>query len=275
MKVVVLCGGMGTRLREETEYRPKPMVSIGGRPVLWHIMKLYSHHGFREFVLCLGYKGELIKEYFYNYEVLNGSFTIELGGRAAVPGTRRLEFHDALPEEGWRVTLADTGEQAMTGARLRKAARFLDGDRFLLTYGDGVTDLDIGAVIAFHERHGRIGTVTGVHPPSRFGELVVDDEDRVLSFSEKPQTTESYINGGFFVFERAFLDYLDDDDGCILERRPLERLAADGELRTYVHDGFWACIDTYRDYQRLNEIWAGGRAPWRVWDRAAAPAEPA
>ncbi|HZL99550.1 MAG TPA: glucose-1-phosphate cytidylyltransferase [Planctomycetota bacterium] len=272
MKVVVLCGGLGTRLREETEYRPKPMVTIGEHPVLWHIMKLYSHHGFRDFVLCLGYKGEMIKEYFFNYEMLNNNFTIELGGPRGAP---RIEYHDRLPETGWRVTLADTGQTAMTGARLYRVARFLDGDRFMLTYGDGVSDLDLSRVLAYHRSHGRIGTVTGVHPPSRFGELIVDGSERVRAFSEKPQVTESYINGGFFVFERAFLDYLEDGDDCVLERTPLERLARDGELMTYIHDGFWACMDTYRDFKALNEIWSAGRAPWRVWDRAAAATGPA
>jgi glucose-1-phosphate cytidylyltransferase len=178
-----------------------------------------------------------------------------------------VTLHDELPERGWTVTLADTGAETMTGGRLRRAARFLDGERFLLTYGDGVTDLDVRKVLAFHESHGKIGTVTGVHPPSRFGELIVEGADRVLAFSEKPQTRQSWINGGFFVFERKFLDYLDDDDGCILERGPLESLARDGELMTYIHDGFWACMDTYRDYQRLNEMWTAGQAPWRVWDK--------
>jgi len=258
MKVVILCGGQGTRLREETEYRPKPMVTIGERPILWHIMKGYAHHGFREFVLCLGYKGDHIKEYFYDYEVLNNDFTVELGAE------RKVEVHRNHDEVGWKVTLADTGEHAMTGARVKRVARFLDGDRFMLTYGDGVADLDVQALLRFHESHGKIGTVTGVHPIARFGELRLDD-GRVAAFNEKPQLKDNYINGGFFVFERAFLDYLDEDAGCILEREPLERLVADGQLMTYVHDGFWHCMDTFRDFKLLNEWWAGGAAPWKIW----------
>ncbi|MEM7409541.1 MAG: glucose-1-phosphate cytidylyltransferase [Myxococcota bacterium] len=265
-KVVILCGGLGTRLREETEYRPKPMVTIGDRPILWHIMKGFSSHGFRDFVLCLGYKGEKIKEYFYNYDILNTSFTIELGSK------KQVEFHYEIPEADWRVTLADTGEHAMTGARVRRVAKYIEGDRFLLTYGDGVSNVDVRRLLEFHRAHGKTATVTGVHPPSRFGELVVDDAGRVLEFAEKPQARGSYINGGFFVCERSFFDYLEDDDSCVLENEPLERLAAAGELMTYRHDGFWACMDTYRDFSYLNDLWSRGEAPWRVWDRA--PSDP-
>lgn len=264
MKVVILCGGQGTRLREETEYRPKPMVHVGPRPILWHIMKGYAQHGFKDFVLCLGYKGEQIKQFFYEYEVLTSDVTVELGRN------RKVELHrDQHPEDGWRVTLADTGELALTGARVKKVARYIDGDRFMLTYGDGVCDVDLTKLLAFHAAHGKIGTVTGVHPSARFGELELA-EDRVTGFSEKPQVVDSYINGGFFVFERRFLDYLTVDDACQLERGPLERLVADDQLRAYVHDGFWQCMDTVRDMKLLNDLWSRGRAPWATWATSGA-----
>ncbi len=261
MQVVILCGGLGTRLREETEYRPKPMLPIGGFPILWHIMKGYSHHGITDFVLCLGYKGEQIKEYFYDYQFLNNDFTIELGKE------RRVEIHGEQEERSWRVTLADTGQEAMTGARVKRAARYVESDRFLLTYGDGVADVDFRALLDFHEAHGRIGTVTGVRPArSSFGALELEG-DRVKSFREKPQLKTGYVSGGFFVFERAFFDYLEDDDACVLERAPLERLASDGQLMTHLHDGYWHCMDTYRDFVHLNDLWDRGEAPWRVWSK--------
>lgn len=264
MKVVILCGGQGTRLREETEYRPKPMVHVGPRPILWHIMKGYAQHGFKDFVLCLGYKGEQIKQFFYEYEVLTSDVTVELGRN------RKVELHrDHHPEDGWRVTLADTGEHALTGARVKKVARYLDGERFMLTYGDGVCDVDLTKLLAFHRSHGKIGTVTGVHPSARFGELELQ-KDRVTGFSEKPNVVDSYINGGFFIFEKKFLDYLTVDDACQLERGPLERLVADDQLRAYVHDGFWQCMDTVRDMKLLNDLWSRGRAPWATWATSGA-----
>ena len=255
---MILAGGMGTRLREETEYRPKPMVEIGGRPILWHIMKGYAAHGFDDFIICLGYKGERIKEYFLNYEAMNNDFTVQLGR------PNPLEYYDAHAERGWRVTLADTGVQTMTGARIKRASRYLTADRFMVTYGDGVSNVDLKALLAFHQRAGTLATVTGVHPSSRFGELLVSGS-RVQQFSEKPQTHEGMINGGFFVFERAVLDYLTDDPGCVLEREPLERLAADGQLSVFQHQGFWQCMDTYRDYQHLNQLWESGAADWKQW----------
>lgn len=258
MQTLILCGGMGTRLREETEYRPKPMIEIGGRPILWHIMKGYAAHGFTDFVVCLGYKGERIKEYFLNYEAMNNDFTVELGTRHSIA------YYDPHDENGWRVTLADTGIQTMTGARIKRASRYVTGDRFMVTYGDGVSDVDLRALVAFHERAGTLATVTGVHPSSRFGELLVDGS-LVQQFSEKPQTHEGLINGGFFVFERGALDYLTDDPACILEREPLERLAADGQLAVFRHQGFWQCMDTYRDYQQLNQLWDAGDAAWKQW----------
>jgi glucose-1-phosphate cytidylyltransferase len=256
--VMILCGGMGTRLREETEYLPKPLVDIGGRPILWHIMKGYAARGFTDFILCLGYKGDRIREYFLHYEAMHSDFTIELGRRDAI------EFHDGHREHGWRVTMADTGIETQTGARVKRAARYVTGDRFMLTYGDGVSDVDPRAVLACHERHGTIGTVTGVRPSSRFGELRVDGE-RVREFSEKPRMHEGLINGGFFVFERRFLEYLNEQPRCVLEAEPLERLAADGQLSVYRHEGFWQCMDTYRDYQQLKERWEAGAPDWKTW----------
>jgi glucose-1-phosphate cytidylyltransferase len=259
MKVVILCGGQGTRLREETEFRPKPMVEIGGLPILWHIMKLYAHHGLKEFVLCLGYRSGMIKAFFQNYETRVNDFTIRLGK------PRDLEFHSTHPED-WTVTLAETGLSAQTGARVRRVAQYLDGaGSFCLTYGDGVGDVDLAGLLAFHKAHGRIGTVTAVRPPGRFGELQLAG-DAVHSFAEKPQVTEGFINGGFFVFEKAFIDrYLDDRDDLVLEREPLQRLSADGELMVYRHEGFWQPMDTYREWKLLEELWASGRAPWKVW----------
>ncbi len=258
MKVVILCGGQGMRLREETETRPKPMVEIGGKPILWHIMMTFAHYGYTDFVLCLGYKGEIIKHYFLNYEFLNSDFSIELG-------TRNVSVHDSSgPEKGWRVTLADTGLMAMTGARVKRVEKYVGGDSFMLTYGDGVTDLDLNALLEFHLSHGKIGTVTGVCPPSRYGELGIRG-GQVVSFREKPDAQESFINGGYFILRREFFDYLSDDDGCVLERGPLERLAREGELMAYNYGGFWQCMDTHRDLEFLKGMWERGEAPWKVW----------
>ena len=257
MKVVILCGGFGTRLREETEFRPKPMVEIGGKPILWHIMKTFSHYGYKDFVLCLGYKGDVIKNYFLNYERLNNDFTIDLG-------TGKVEMYQRHDQHDWRVTLADTGLNAMTGARVKRIEKFITGDYFMLTYGDGVTDLDINQLVKFHRAKGKVGTVTGVSPPSRYGELGIVG-DRVASFSEKPEVPDSFISGGYFVLHRDFFKYLSDDEDCVLEREPLERLSGNGELSVYIHQGFWQCMDTYRDYTYLNELWQQGRARWKVW----------
>ena len=260
MKVMILCGGMGSRLRELTEVRPKPMVEIGGRPILWHIMKLYAHHGMREFILCLGYKGSMIKEYFLNYETMNSDFTVELGK------SNSIRLHGAAHnEDGWRVTLAETGERAHTGARIARSARYLGDDTtFAVTYGDGVTDADLAAALSFHKSRGRLATLTGVRPQSRFGEIV-EDAGRVVEFREKPQVGQGLINGGFFFFEKGFLRYLSDDDGCVLEREPLERCAADGQLSVFEHAGYWQCMDTMRDWELLQRQWEIGQAPWRVW----------
>ena len=258
MKAVILCGGLGTRLREETEFRPKPLVEIGGRPILWHIMKIYAHYGLRDFVLCLGYRGQMIKEYFLNYEAMNNDFTICLGRQ------HRVTHHGAHGEQDFVVTLAETGAGAMTGARVKRVEKYVEGDTFLVTYGDGVADLDLGAVIDFHRRHGRLATVTTVHPFSRFGVLDVDDSGAVREFAEKP-LMQGWASAGFFVFDRRVFDYLSDDDECVLERAPLERLVAEGQLMAYRHGGFFYTMDTYREYEYLNELWARGEAPWKVW----------
>ncbi len=258
MQVVILCGGFGTRLREETEFKPKPMVRIGDRPILWHIMKHYAHHGITEFVLVLGYKGEVIKEYFYNYEVLNSDVTLELGRRES------FEIHSQHDETGWRITLADTGHGTLKGGRLKRIEKYITGETFMMTYGDGLSDLDLSALLRWHESHGRLATVTGVSPISRFGELKLAG-DRVASFSEKPEQASEYINAGFFVFDRSVFDYLTPDEDCDFEFGAMEQIARAGELMIYRHDGFWACMDTQRDVDYLNEIWNRGEAPWKVY----------
>jgi len=257
MKVVVLCGGLGTRLREETEFRPKPMVEIGGRPILWHIMKIYAQSGFREFVLCLGYRGSMIKEYFLNYEAMNNDFTICLGRES------RIRYNGLHTEQGFEVTVADTGLNTMTGGRLQRVRKYLDGETFMLSYGDGLADIDVKRLLAFHQEHGKIATVTTVAPISRFGIVEMSGSGQVLKFVEKPRT-ETFASAGFFVFEPRIFDYLEGDD-CVLENRPLQRLSADGQLMAYQHDGFFYAMDTYREYEHLNNLWASGAPPWRVW----------
>jgi glucose-1-phosphate cytidylyltransferase len=259
VKAVILCGGLGTRLREETEFRPKPLVEIGGRPILWHIMKTYAHYGLRDFVLCLGYRGQMIKDYFLNYEAMNNDFTICLGRR------HQVTHHGAHGEQDFVVTLAETGAVAMTGARVKRVEKYVEDDTFLVTYGDGVADIDIGALIDFHRAHGRLATVSTVHPFSRFGVLEVDETGAVREFAEKP-LMQGWASAGFFVFDRRVFDYLEDEDDCILERAPLERLANEGQLMAYRHDGFFYTMDTYREYEYLNELWAKGEAPWKVWE---------
>jgi glucose-1-phosphate cytidylyltransferase len=258
--VMILCGGLGTRLREESDVRPKPMVTVGDRPILWHIMKIYSAHGLRDFILCLGYKGHVIKDYFLNYKTYSADLTVDLRRPEAI------SYHNHPLEEDWKVTLVETGEATQTGGRVARARRYVDTETFCLTYGDGVGNIDITALLDFHKKHGKIGTITGVHPPGRFGELRADRVGRVVEFNEKPQATEGIINGGFFVFRREFLDrYLSARDDEVLEVEPLQRLARDGELMVYVHEGFWQPMDTYREFKLLNDVWASGRAPWKVW----------
>jgi glucose-1-phosphate cytidylyltransferase len=256
VKVVLLCGGLGTRLREETEYRPKPMVEVGGRPILWHLMKIYAQQGFDEFVLALGYRGNVIREYFLNYEAMNSDFTVTLGQQA-------ITLHDAHLESGYKVTLAETGAETMTGGRIKRVKRHLGDTTFMATYGDGLADIDLRALLAFHKAHGKLATVTVVKPRSRYGIIEVSDEAAVQSFAEKP-VMDDWVNMGFFVFEPQVLDYL-EGDGTILEREPLERLAADGQLNAYRHEGFFFAMDTYREYKELNDIWATGKAPWKNW----------
>jgi glucose-1-phosphate cytidylyltransferase len=256
-KVVILCGGKGTRLHEETEYRPKPMVEIGNRPILWHIMKYYSHFGFNDFVLCLGYKAETIKEYFYNYHILKSDFTIELG-------CREIKVHTPCVEENWKVTLVDTGVETLKGARIKKVEKYIDSDHFLLTYGDGVADVDIDKLVEFHKSHGKIGTVTGVRPPSRFGEIEVRNS-HVTNFREKPQTSTGLINGGFFVLNRKIMDYLNETEDCDFEKGALEEIAEKGELMVYEHKGNWECMDTMRDTEYLNKLWEKDMAFWKLW----------
>ena len=257
MKIVILCGGQGTRLREETEYRPKPLVLVGQRPVLWHIMKLYAHHGFHHFVLCLGYRGWMIKEYFLNYEALNNDFVIQLGRKA------QIDYLDRHGEQDFSVTLAETGQDSMTGGRVKRVERYVDDDTFMVTYGDGVSNVDIAALLKFHNEHGKIATITAMQPSSRFGILSITDQGRVTSFSEKPKM-EGWASAGYFVFNKKIFDYLSDDQ-CILEREPLEQLTAEGELMVYRHEGFFYAMDTYREYQVLNEMWDRKEAPWKVW----------
>jgi glucose-1-phosphate cytidylyltransferase len=258
MKVVILCGGLGTRLREETEFRPKPMVKIGTKPILWHIMKHYAHYGFKDFVLCLGYRGEIIKEYFYNYEVYNEDFTVCLGKQ------KSIQIHYPQSDLDWRVTLVDTGEKTQKGARIKRIEQYIDSDEFMLTYGDGVADIDICRLAEFHHQHGKISTVTGVRPPSLFGELKVRG-NQVELFTEKPQTSGGLISGGFFVLSRKIFDYLSDEDECDFERGPLEKLAQEEQLMVYEHRGDWACVDNVRDLQHLNQLWATNQAFWKVW----------
>jgi glucose-1-phosphate cytidylyltransferase len=258
MKVAILCGGLGTRLREETEFRPKPMVEVGRRPILWHIMKTYAHYGFSEFVLCLGYRGNVIKEYFLNYEAMNNDFSISLGSGNSV------EPHGAHEEQGFRVTLADTGPDTMTGGRIKRIQRYIDGDTFMVTYGDGLADVNITKLLDFHRAHGKLATMTAVHPVSRFGVVGIDDRQQVQTFVEKPRT-DGWINAGYFVFHRRVFDHLTGGDGCIMEREPMARLAADGQLMAYPHDGFFFAMDTYRDFEALNKMWDSGDVPWKVW----------
>ncbi len=255
--VVILAGGRGYRLREETEFRPKPMVEIGGRPILWHIMKIYAHYGFTNFIICLGYKGYIIKEYFLNYEYMHRDFTIRLGQQNSVI------LHDHHPEEDWTVTLADTGLETNTGGRVYRIRRYIPGDTFFMTYGDGVADINIDELLSFHRRMGRIATVTGVRPLSRFGVVEMNDEGLVQRFREKPQL-DGIVSGGFFVFNTRVFDYLDDN--VVLEQEPLRRLAEDGQLALYEHKGFWKSMDTYRDWLEFNRMWEEGNTPWKVWE---------
>jgi glucose-1-phosphate cytidylyltransferase len=257
MKVVILCGGLGTRLREETEFRPKPMVPVGERPILWHIMKLYAHYGFKEFILCLGYKGDIIKDFFRNYQWNTSDVTLKLGARP------QIKYHNQHGEEDWSVTLVDTGQTTQTGGRLKRVMPYITGDTFLLTYGDGLINSDINKSVAFHKKTGKIATLTAVQPASRFGDLSIKGS-LVTEFREKAARQGSFINGGFFVMDKRISQYLTDDK-CVLEQGPLNQLADEGQMAAFQHTGFWQCMDTYREQQFLTEMWNTGNAPWTIW----------
>jgi len=255
MKAVILAGGYGTRIAEETHLRPKPMVEIGGKPVLWHIMKMYSAHGIDDFVICCGYKGYMIKEYFANYALHVSDVTFDMR-------SREMEVHQSSAEP-WRVTLVDTGEATGTGGRLRRVREHLGSDDFCFTYGDGVSDVDVKKLVAFHKERGTIATVTATKPPGRFGVLTMDDA-KIASFEEKPPGDGGWVNGGYFVLSPKAIDYIESDD-TVWEREPMERLAQAGELSAFLHEGFWQPLDTLRDKEMLNELWTSGKAPWKVW----------
>jgi len=259
MKTIILCGGRGTRLREETEYRPKPMVPIGGRPILWHIMKLYAHHGHSDFILPLGYKGDMIKDYFRNYHWNSGDITLGLGQNP------KITYHDQHDEEDWTVTLAETGLDALTGTRIRRVQRYVpEGEDFLLTYGDGVGDIDINAAIDCHRESGKALTITAVHPAGRFGAVNLEDDGSINRFEEKPQMEEFYVNGGFMVCSHKVFGYLGEED-VMFEQSPMKKITADGQLNAFRHEGFWQPMDTYQESQYLNGLWDRGEAAWRKW----------
>ena len=256
MKVVIFAGGLGTRLGQRTELLPKPMVKIGKNPILWHIMKIYSYYGYNDFIICLGYKGDIIKDYFYHYEMNSSDFTIDLS-------TKKIEFHLKI-DENWRVTLVDTGLNTLKGGRLKRVEKYLDPDINMVTYGDGVCDLDINRLIEFHKSHGKLITITGVHAPSRFGEIIIENE-KIIAFKEKPQTSAGLINGGFMVFNNEFLDYLTPEEECDLELGIIEELTQKGEVMVYNHRENWECMDTERDVIHLNKLWVSNKAFWKVW----------
>ena len=258
MKVVILAGGFGTRISEESQFKPKPMIDLGGRPILWHIMKLYSHYGFNDFVICAGYKQEVIKEYFANYFLHSSDVTFDF-----TAGKQDVVVHQAAAEP-WKVTVVDTGLHTLTGGRVKRVKNYLEGERFFLTYGDGVSDVNIAELLKFHERHGRLVTITSVNPGQRFGALDIASDGRIISFREKAKGDGGLINGGFMVCEPGFLDFISGDE-TVLERDPMERTAQVGQLMAFRHDGFWQPMDTLREKQALERLWADGNAPWKVW----------
>ena len=257
MKVVILAGGMGTRLGTQIETIPKPMVPIGNKPILWHIMKIYSHYGFNEFIICLGEKGDVIKNYFYQYEVINNDFTIDMS-------SGDVKYHSSHNEDNWKVTLVHTGLDTLKGGRIKRVEKYLDSEVNMLTYGDGLADIDLNKLLQFHKSHDKIVTLTGVHRPSRFGELV-EEGGQVRCFTEKPQFSKGLINGGFMVFDKEMLNYLTEDDDCDFEVGPLEELARKGQVMVYKHEGNWDCMDHERDVVYLNELWRANKAFWKVW----------
>jgi glucose-1-phosphate cytidylyltransferase len=260
MKIVILCGGYGTRIRDVSDDIPKPMIPIGRLPILWHVMKYYASYSHKDFILCLGYKGQAIKNFFLDYEAYTRDCTVTLGA------AQSIKFHTNHEEVDWRITLADTGLDTMTGGRVRRIRQYVgDDENFMLTYGDGVSNVDLDALLAFHQSHGRILTITGVRPPGRFGELMSDDLGLVTEFNEKPQATGGRISGGFFVCRRELFDYLDDRDDLVLEQEPMHALVKDRQLAVYEHNDFWQCMDTYRDWQLLNKLLDQEQAPWVIW----------
>jgi glucose-1-phosphate cytidylyltransferase len=256
VRAVILAGGLGTRLREETEYRPKPMVEVGGRPIIWHIMKGLATQDLSDFVICLGYKGDQIKDYFSNYDERSNDITVNVGSRKVAT------HHEPTGEENWKVTLANTGLTTMTGGRINRVRKYLNNETFLCTYGDGLANVDLQSLLEFHKAHGKIATLTAVRPTTRFGALQMDIDGSVIKFAEKPKA-DQWVNGGFFIFEPQIFDYLDDE--CVLEREPLENLCNDGQLMAFQHHGFWQPMDTYRESQELNEMWDQGIPPWKTW----------
>ena len=260
IQTIILCGGLGTRLKEETEFRPKPMVPIGGKPILWHIMKIFAHYGNTDFILPLGYKGEMIKEYFYHYHLMSRDVSIQLGNHHSV------SFLPGEPDDtdDWNITLVDTGEKTLKGGRLKRIEKYLTGDEVMVTYGDGVADIDINKLLAFHRSHGKTATVTAVSPASQFGELKIKG-DQIIQYQEKPRISDHYISGGFYVFNRSFFAGLCEHEDCELEAEALEKLAQNGELMVYKHPGRWACMDTLRDMDYLNRLWDENRAFWKIW----------
>jgi len=258
VKVVILAGGFGTRLSEETDLRPKPMVEIGGRPILWHIMKIYSHFGFNDFIICLGYKGYMIKEYFANYFIHNSDLTIDLS-------SNNIQVHNSYCEP-WKVTLIDTGLNTQTGGRIKRIQKYIGNERFMMTYGDGVGDINIKELLEFHKKSGKYATVTAVQPPGRFGAINLDESDNIISFEEKPRGDKAWINGGFFVLEPEIFNYIEGDE-TFWERDPLANLAKDGQLVAYKHYGFWKPMDTLRDKREVEEMWNSGKPPWKVWSK--------
>jgi glucose-1-phosphate cytidylyltransferase len=260
MKVIILCGGMGMRLREETEYKPKPMVEIGGKPILWHIMKHYAHFGYKEFILALGYRGDYIRNYFLNYFYFNSDFSIDLGSHGEV------EVLSNSKRDDWKITFVETGGDTMTGMRVKMAGKYITEDRFMLTYGDAVSDVNIQNLVKFSEKQNTLGTVTGVFPPSRFGDLEIED-DKVKQFKQQliDVNSQKPINGGYFVFKKEFLDFIPNDNSIDLEKDPLELIVSNNELSVFRHEGFWQCMDTYRDYAKLNDLWKI-KPTWKIWD---------
>lgn len=257
MKVVILAGGLGTRLSEETDSKPKPMVEIGGKPILWHIMKIYSSFGYNEFIICCGYKGYVIKEYFTNYFLHQSDLTIEMK-------TNKIEIHNSFTEP-WKITMVDTGLNTMTGGRLKKIQQYVAGETFMMTYGDGISNVNINELVDFHKKHGKLATLTAVQPTGRFGALKIDNQQHVSSFQEKPKGDGSWINGGFFVLDPKVFDYIKDGDATIWEQAPLSSLANDLQIKAYYHDDFWRPVDTLKDKLDLNEIWNNENCPWKLW----------